>query len=153
MNKEYLWFAFEVTLILVMVVSAFFLGFGFGKGKYKLDLLNNIKPYTDSCDYDDLSKVVECLNHEFNSFYVYNLSQAGKTLNEEQLREQGGVCTHATEWYEERLNNLNIRTMSITMWPIDTKIYSGHIFLIAYDDTIDTYCWIDQYDYKCVRLQ
>jgi hypothetical protein len=139
------------TAIFLTISIFFMLGHGFGTGTFNLNVLTKKSIQPIDCNLETLTKSVECLNADFNSWFVYNLSNIGKTLPESDLKALGGVCTHATEWYKQHLDSFGYLTQKIIIYPKELLL-SGHQFLIAYDEKVNSYCLIDQDLIKCVKL-
>jgi hypothetical protein len=95
----------------------------------------------------DIFETVHCLNQEFNSFYVFNYSNAGKRLTYEEFKSQGGVCLHSTIWYQKQLEGLGYETF---ITPVNLKQNMSHVILIA--SSKEGYCLIDQNYINCVEF-
>lgn len=143
-------FILRVSLILSLTSLVFVVGFGFGSKAFELPILKETN-INYNCESDNIKDSLRCLNKEFNSFYVYNLSNQNLTLSEDEFRNVGGVCTHATTWYKNKLDSLGYQTKEVSLYPIDIK-YSGHRFLITYDNYVNTYCIVEQNKYYCEDL-
>ena len=99
----------------------------------------------NSCS-GDLEEKVNCLQEQLEGFYKYNYSNVGKPLNLDELKEQGGVCSHYSEWYVDNLNSLNVSAFTL-LFEIDDK--NSHEIALAHDDK--GYCMIDQLSINCVE--
>lgn len=95
----------------------------------------------------DIFETVDCLNAEFNSFYVFNYSNAGKRLTNQEFESQGGVCLHSAIWYQKQLSGLGYETF---ITPVNTRQDIAHVVLIA--SSKEGYCLIDQGYYTCVEF-
>jgi hypothetical protein len=93
----------------------------------------------------DLQSDVYELQYNFTSWYSYNSSNIKKDLTESKLKEQGGVCWHASDWYIKRLKNLGYNTASVY---IQINKTMGHEFTVA-SDTFGNLCVLDQSRVLC----
>lgn len=117
----------------------------------KIDYSLTKENYPANIDCNNLSfqNTVKCLNNNFNSFYKYNITNKGKKITEEQLYKEGGVCSHASDWYKIRFDALGFNAKKIDIYSND----SGHEFIVAYDEGLNNYCVIDQREIMgCARL-
>lgn len=101
-----------------------------------------------SCDNSSLLDASRCLTNELKSFWKYNITQIGKELTDKELMTSGGVCTHATQWYAERMKALGFYTKEVI---IKTDNNSWHEFLIASDS--HSYCLMDQTILNCYEFE
>ena len=85
-----------------------------------------------------------CLNDKLNSFFIYNMSNVGKALTEDQLKEEGGVCSHFARWYRDHLTALGLNAKEVD---IDVNKTSGHVIAMVEEE--DAYCVLDQTDVWC----
>jgi hypothetical protein len=139
-------------MVFLSVLICGMIGYGLGIGAININMLKDISN-NEHCNNSSLADTLACLNNDFISWYEFNLSNTRNELSEEQFIEQGGVCTHATNWYDKRLKERGFNTKIITLLPREGLLEEyGHQFLIAYDDKVDIYCIVDQVTYKCTRL-
>lgn len=140
----------KIIFIIDMAAFIFLIGYSYGSGNLLETALKKSNVSTN-CSQSSLVDTIECLNNDFNTWYVFNLSNVGKELNESQFKSSGGVCSHATDWYLDRLDSLNYSTMRLSLKPQNKSEY-GHAFLVAWDYNLNTYCVIDQRYYTCRSL-
>lgn len=70
-----------------------------------------ISPYSILiCNEDDIFLDAHCINEYVKSFYKYNISNSGKDLSFEELKEVGGVCSHWSEYFCSVGNSLGYYT-------------------------------------------
>ena len=50
--------------------------------------------YYENCSNLSLDDTSYCLKTELSKWYKYNISNIGKDLSIEELKERGGVCSH-----------------------------------------------------------
>lgn len=136
-------FTFCFSIFLLVFAS---LGLGFLLGTnidYKIESQIRLEA-NSSCYNLSLEDTAKCLNNELSSFYFYNLSQIGKKLTDEELKENGGVCTNAAEYYKEKAESLGFYGSLC-----DMNIYTdlsgvNHWHQIAIISNEDGYVVLDQ---------
>lgn len=112
---------------------------------YPWKILSNVNQ--TNCSGMKLEDTTECLNNKLTKFFYYNISNSGKQLTESEFIEQGGVCSHASEWYKEQI--MLIGNFSVT----DIIIRTGkikHQFVIV--SNYEGYCILDMQYYNCVKF-
>jgi len=105
--------------------------------------LSNIDEENDivnACVNLNLESTAKCLNKNFKQFYFYNESNIGADLTFDELKQQGGVCSHAVAMYINLATRLGYQIEEVIVLPTDLNI--GHTFIVMYDDT--GYCVLDQ---------
>lgn len=102
----------------------------------------------DSCNQTDIFMNAECLNHQLNKWFFYNLSNIGKELNLEELQSEGGVCSHASKWYYDNINKSMFYAEKVR---IQITNDSYHVFTVISGS--DGYCLLDQEVINCVELE
>ena len=137
----------KIIIVACIQLAMFMIGFNFGSGMWNLTTLNEVS-YDGNCSNLDLIDTVNCLNSEFDSFFYYNISNLNEQLTEEEFREIGGVCSHASIWYVEKARGLGYYAKYITFFD-DT---SGHAIALIYDEGINDYCIVDQQRTECFAL-
>jgi hypothetical protein len=118
------------------------------------------------CSNDDILEMSLCLKKELEKIYKYNLSNTGKELTFEELKEWGGVCSHYAEWYKQELIKLGGTYLEDDVKRLiqkeDSKFYItknqipitkniGHVYTIISNDKY--YCSLDQLNIKCVEFK
>lgn len=87
----------------------------------------------------DLEGTVKDFRGYVTSIFNYNVSNVGKSLSLEELKQVGGVCSHYAEVYEMLARHFGYKTKSVVV-KVDSR--TAHIFTIIYDST--GYCVTDQ---------
>ncbi len=86
---------------------------------------------------------------ELKEFYNYNITNLHKKLTEEELKKEGGVCWHYSDWYVEQAEKLGLLAKRVDFYGED----SGHAIAILYDRNLTEYCIVDQRQIpSCVKL-
>lgn len=62
-----------------------------------------------SCKGMNLFNTSYCLQDQLDLFYKYNISNAGRKLTDEQLKNIGGVCEHFSNWIKQRFIDLGAK--------------------------------------------
>jgi hypothetical protein len=135
-----------MVLLMVLLIS----GIGIGAGVVKLaesystrNILGKVFP--ENCSGLDLIKTANCLQGKLIDFYYYNITNTGKELTFEQLKEQGGVCSHYSEWYSNQAEQLGFNADKVIFQYSPTE---RHEISIISDST--GYCTMDQLNVNCV---
>ena len=97
-----------------------------------------------NCSGLDLDATAFCLNKELDSFYFYNISNQGKILSPEEFKSEGGVCSHASEYYKQRAEDLGFYAEYVTFHINSTNYHA--VTVISNDRG---YCFMDQAAYHC----
>lgn len=95
------------------------------------------------------SKVMEPINlnteslkmwNELREFWKYNITNLKTDLTLEELKEQGGVCWHYSNWYVEQAKERGLYGKEVRFFGDD----NGHSIAIIYDKNLTEYCVMDQ---------
>jgi hypothetical protein len=107
----------------------------------------NSYKYTNCTDLN-LSESAYCLRDRLLGFYKYNISNIDKELTLDELKEQGGVCSHYSKWYitEMEKNGFNAEYV---VFPLNETI--NHAIAIASNS--EAYCILDQRAVNCWRMK
>ena len=107
----------------------------------KTNLLINSESNTD-CEGLSLIQASKCLNDEVKGFFKYNISNVNKELSLEELKVQGGVCNHWSEYYLNRFKELGFLGKEVIFWSKNKD--KGHEIALVWDNNISSYCILDQ---------
>jgi len=91
------------------------------------------------CNQTDLKQASKCALEELKGFYYYNISNIGKKLDFETLKQEGGVCSHYADWYIKKGEELGFYTKRVI---IKTNKKTSHAFAIWSDE--EGYVILDQ---------
>jgi hypothetical protein len=134
----------ETVLIfsILLVLSAVSFAAGF---KYRPEIearVFHVGDYSgNNCSDLSMEDTANCLNKELRSFYTYNTSNIGKDLSLDELKVQGGVCSHAADWYYQNINNsTKYKAKYVYLNAIGNS--TAHIFVVMY--SLEGYCVLDQ---------
>lgn len=112
---------------------------------------NKLYEKNQNCSNLDLVNTSYCLNEEMNTFFKYNISNKGKDLNLSELKQEGGVCYHASKFYVDNAKELGYNSQIINFWDNNKSI--GHSIALVYDNNLDNYCILDQKEIVgCIQL-
>lgn len=142
-NKELL------TLVSVMI-CVFVNGIIGGYFINNLNLFQNLKSFTNNsndCSNLTLEESALCLQSELKTFYNYNLSNRGLDLTLEELKRDGGVCWHYSNWYATRMKELGFYGTEVS---IRNSKEDTHKFAVASNEW--GYCTLDQTKISCIKL-
>lgn len=107
----------------------------------------NTPNITLTCNKTKLESSVDCLVNNVRDWYYFNMSNQKNILNDNELKEQGGVCWHYAEWYKNQFMAFGFGAKTIT---IDSnEDWTGHRITLVYNYEHSTYCIIDQRNYQC----
>ena len=143
-NNEDLWLS-------IMAISFTILGicisFAVIQLNIKLPELAQSKYVEQNCNQTDLFLNAECLNNQLSSWWFYNISNVGKELNLSELKQMGGVCSHAANWYYENINKSLFRATKVH-FDIDDK--TRHIITLISNS--QGYCNLDMKSITCFKM-
>lgn len=97
------------------------------------------------CKRKTLPKTASCVMNHLRSFHKYNISNVGKKLTFEELKEEGGVCSHYSNYYEMVGREFGYRTEKLSFMTSPT---TAHMFTVWSDE--EGYCILDQTSKFCV---
>ena len=98
------------------------------------------KDIVENCEDKDLHGTTLCLRNNIDEIYKFNISNVGIELSFEELKEQGGVCTHYSILYIESARSLGY---AADYHIIDMRNKSSdHMMATISDET--GYCLVDQ---------
>lgn len=125
--------------LVIIVVSTFSLGYQF-RPLYD-EILS--PRFTSSKVMEDMDARTETFKmwNEVKGFWNYNESNLRVKLSEEELKEQGGVCWHYSDWYVKQAEERGLLGKKIEFWGSGEV---GHAVAIIYDKEINSYCLVDQ---------
>ena len=118
-----------------------------------------------NCSKDNLINISLCLGYQLETWYNYNISNTGKELTMEELKLNGGVCSHFAEWYKQELIKLggtylndedklliqqNDSNFYITKGKFPVTKDISHVVTIVSDNHY--YCVLDQLNIKCTEF-
>jgi hypothetical protein len=135
----------EACVIAMVITVAYLIGaYSDQLDKYTVPALLGGYQSSD-CKNMTIFQTKTCLENKLRQLpYKYNVSNLGKTLSLEQLKAEGGVCSHYSAWYEQMLNStdFNVKRVPFKM----NENYSHVVDIISNEDG---YCILDQLDGMC----
>ena len=154
MRKDKKELADELSLAMVVVLLA--LAFTTLQTLYHPELIPQrslkLTEYPVDCSNLSLPDTAYCLRDELKTFYHFNRSNVGKDLTFEQLVKEGGVCTHYSDWYSQRMSALGFYVKIVDMdVDLKSKPKIGHEIAIA--SNREAYCVLDQDFVSCMGFE
>ena len=135
----------SLMFIVITILDEFpFLLWGNSYDDIKVNISENI---IDGCKNLNIFNTAVCLRKNVKSFYNYNESNIGKSLTFEELKQQGGVCSHYSLLYYNAGKTLGFYSEEVTI-SYDEDI--GHIFTII--SNADGYCLLDEINIQCYKF-
>jgi len=136
----------DLVLIGAVIFSLTFLGvyFYFDKPTQEV-ILNEVIDDITICENKSLVDTSECLKDYVSTFFFYNISQKGKTLTEEELKQSGGVCSSASEYYKQKAESLGFygTTCDMDVYKSNGTLHRHEIAIIS---NYEGYIILDQKD-------
>lgn len=108
----------------------------------------NIQEISESCKNRNISETSSCVVKITSEFYKYNEENMGKNLTFDELKEEGGVCSSWSDYYNEIGKGLGYNTENLTI-PVSGSIY--HRLSIWSNE--EGYCVIDQTKVSCFKFK
>lgn len=101
-----------------------------------------------ACNKTDLEEASNCLREEFATWWKYNESNLGlywpsREVNWSVIKEQGGVCWHAAQWFVSTAKAMGFKAKIVK---VDGSNMSHEYAMIWNEvgDEIKSYCILDQ---------
>ena len=141
----------ENIILAIVLVSVFLLGASVATLVYERALSPDVfysAENNSSCENRNLFQTAECLRQELDIFYNYNITNVDKKMDLEQLKEEGGVCSHYAHWYVDRAKQLGFYAEYEV---IEINEENSHAFAVISDSS--GYCILDQLVIKCTELK
>lgn len=88
-----------------------------------------IEEIVSKCSNLSIRESAKCVQEYVKTFYLYNISNVNKELTFDELKEQGGVCSHFSELYCQIGKELNFSTL------YEDRIKTGKQFLTINNET------------------
>lgn len=145
-KKEFSW----RNVFVFILFGILFISIGIMLNEYKSSIanskiLNSIFPIyqgdneTEFCMNESLEDTAYCLRLQLSQFYKYNITNAGRSLNENELKNIGGVCSHYSSWWANEARKRGFNAITPVFKINDT---AWHQVAIISDET--GYCLLDQ---------
>ena len=94
--------------IILLMLNAFIIGYNLSDSKETIKTLSEANYNNSNCSNLDLINTSKCLNSQLKEFFIYNISQKNNKLTLEQLKKDGGVCSHASKYYSDNAEELGL---------------------------------------------
>jgi len=130
------------TIIFLSLCISFFIGYEFNNLIY-MGISNKITNYSN-CNNLSLEDTADCINKDMSSWFVYNHSQVGKELSLEEFKQQGGVCSHASDYSYKLGRELGFESTRLIF-----KTSNNQSHVITAIANKEGYCLIEQKAYSC----
>ncbi len=111
---------------------------------YFNDSPKSIQEISEFCNKENISEASSCVVKITSEFYKYNEENIGKNLTFDELKEEGGVCSSWSDYYNEIGRSLGYNTSNVTV-PISGFVY--HRLSVWSDE--NGYCILDQTEFSC----
>ena len=135
---------FLLIVMIACLLAGFLINATYFKGAIPLPIYSTSQTSLPLCENLSLVGTANCLQSELSLFYHYNSSQVGKSLNESQLKQDGGVCSHYSNWYAVQAKSLGFYADV----PI-IQINETNSHQIAIISNQEGWCALDQTDVRC----
>jgi len=137
------------AMVCIMIFALFGISFTiYHKVKdFKTTLSEVSEQGIDKCANLDIFDTSNCLRKEVGEFYNYNISNVGKTMTNEELKIEGGVCSHYADYYGGRIKELGFNYNRIS---IEAGEDFNHAFAAISNDK--GYCILDQIKIFCFKF-
>lgn len=107
-----------ILSVVILTLTIIYLLYGSPSNKNELYLKEVIPPIIqeiiDECSNKSLFNSSECVNDRIIPLFYYNLSNAEKNINFDELFEEGGVCRHWASLYSRIGQELGFYTNTPT---------------------------------------
>jgi len=133
----------------IVILSILLLVFAIplAEGYFEQEKIQSTLDVSDACRDLGLLDSTECVTQLTKTFYKYNLDNLGKDLDFTTLKEQGGVCSSWSDYYNKVGKDLGYNTRNVIVKVTDDF---SHEFNVWSDET--KYCILDQTETICVEF-
>lgn len=148
-NKEkqkYVMGVIDASIIILFILLLVFT-VPFAKGYIDQKKTESIESIANSCSEKNLLDSAECVTELTKQFYKYNWDNLNKELDFQTLKEQGGVCTSWSDYYNKVGQSLGFYTENIII-----KIDDGLSHEFNVWSNKDQYCILDQTEIICIEF-
>lgn len=121
-KKDFFLLGFVVGVVVSLIL---FISINFFIEKNPIILSQVVSP--DECMNKSLFQSSKCALNYVKSFYEYNISNMGKSLTLNELKSEGGVCTHYSKIYDRIGKEAGFYTTEVIIW---NSPNSRHIFSV-----------------------
>ena len=106
-----------------------------------------IESITEGCYDLNIFDSALCLQKNVKSFYNYNISNEGKDLTFEELKQYGGVCTDYSSLYYNAGEELGFYVEEVL---INKDENIGHAFTVI--SNVDGWCFLSGKNAGCLKF-
>ena len=146
-NKEkqkYVIGVIDASIIILFILLLVFT-VPFAKGYIDQKKTESIESIANSCSEKNLLDSAECVTELTKQFYKYNWDNLDKELDFQTLKEQGGVCTSWSDYYNKIGQSLGFYTENIIIQVDDGLSHEFNVW-----SNKDQYCILDQTEIICI---
>ena len=146
-NKEkqkYVIGVIDASIIILFILLLVFT-VPFAKGYIDQKKTESIESIANSCSEKNLLDSAECVTELTKQFYKYNWDNLDKELDFQNLKEQGGVCTSWSDYYNKIGQSLGFYTENIIIQVDDGLSHEFNVW-----SNKDQYCILDQTEIICI---
>jgi len=143
-NQRYVVGAIDASIIILFILLLV-LAVPFAKGYVDQRKIANVENIAKACSSENLLESAECVTQLTRQFYKYNWDNLDKELDFQTLKEQGGVCTSWSDYYNEVGQNLGFYTENIIIKVEDGLSHEFNVW-----SNKDQYCILDQTEATCI---
>jgi len=145
-NQKYVMGAIYASIIILFILLLV-LTVPLAKGYIDQKKIESVESVANSCSEKNLLDSAECVVELTRQFYKYNWDNLNKELDFQTLKEQGGVCTSWSDYYNKVGQSLGFYTENIII-----KVDDGlsHEFNVWSNE--DQYCILDQTEIICIEF-
>ena len=146
-NKEKQKYVIGVIDASIMILFILLLVFTvpFAKSYIDQKKTESIESIANSCSEKNLLDSAECVAELTRQFYKYNWDNLDKELDFQTLKEQGGVCTSWSDYYNTVGQSLGFYTENIIIQVDDGLSHEFNVW-----SNKDQYCILDQTEIICI---
>lgn len=145
-NKRYFTGLLDASITILSILLLIF-AVPFAEGYFEKEKIQSSLDISDACRELGLLDSTACVTQLTKTFYKYNLDNLGKDLDFTTLKEQGGVCSSWSNYYNKIGKELGYNTRNVIIKVTDDF---SHEFNVWSDE--NRYCIIDQTEAVCVEF-
>jgi hypothetical protein len=139
-------------IMIILILSSILIYFYFEENSFSVSKTEKAQEIINNCNSSAIVKSAECVNAHIRQFFKYNISNVGKKLGFNELKEQGGVCSNWAElycdigkdlgFYTRKVDNILTGYENLTINNKTKEYKTSHVFCLWSNQ--DAYVVLDQ---------
>ncbi len=147
MANKFMLHAIDFVMI-VLTLLLFVLSAPIVMAEFETNDFEDVEGIAEFCVDIDILGASTCAVDATKEFYQYNLDNIGRELDFQTLKDQGGVCSSWSDYYNQIGEKLGYNTEEVIV-----KTEEGLYHQFSVWSNQEKYCVIDQTEVFCIGLE